>query len=75
MLESHIIKLKCSVTYFVSVVLILYPVPLCTAAFNDGNEEAKKDWVFQNYTFKRFEGLTQRGLHQSSHSGWAEQAK
>lgn len=27
---------------------------------NDGSGE--KDWVFQNYTFKRFEGLTQRGL-------------
>ena len=27
---------------------------------NDKNGE--KDWVFQNYTFKRFEGLTQRGL-------------
>ncbi|KAL5502261.1 hypothetical protein EMCRGX_G009006 [Ephydatia muelleri] len=23
--------------------------------------DAQKDWVFQNYTFKRFEGLTQRG--------------
>ena len=50
----------------------LFPDPL---AFNDCNEEAQKDWVFQNYTFKRFEGLTQRGLHQSSHSGWAEQAQ
>ena len=27
---------------------------------NEGSGE--KDWVFQNYTFKRFEGLTQRGL-------------
>lgn len=44
-------------------------------AFNEGNEEAHKDWVFQNYTFKRFEGLTQRGLHQGHHSQWAEQAK
>ena len=23
--------------------------------------DTQKDWVFQNYTFKRFEGLTQRG--------------
>jgi len=22
----------------------------------------EKDWVFKNYTFKRFEGLTQRGM-------------
>ena len=28
--------------------------------FND-SEEAQRDWVFQNYTFKRFEGLTMRG--------------
>jgi len=26
------------------------------------NGPAYKDWVFINYTFKRFEGLTQRGL-------------
>ena len=35
-----------------------FPFPV---AFNEANEEAQKDWVFQNYTFKRFEGLTQRG--------------
>lgn len=28
----------------------------------DTNELSNKDWVFLNYTFKRFEGLTQRGL-------------
>ncbi len=27
-------------------------------------EENYKDWVFINYTFKRFEGLTQRGVPQ-----------
>jgi hypothetical protein len=28
----------------------------------DVSEESdSKDWVFQNFTFKRFEGLTQRG--------------
>ena len=32
----------------------------CTA-FNEASEDSQKDWVFQNYTFKRFEGLTQRG--------------
>jgi len=25
-------------------------------------EASAKDWVFLNYTFKRFEGLTQRGI-------------
>lgn len=30
-------------------------------SFNEASEDAQKDWVFQNYTFKRFEGLTQRG--------------
>ena len=30
---------------------------------SDGNTKSQqtKDWVFINYTFKRFEGLTQRG--------------
>jgi serine/threonine kinase 38 len=30
---------------------------------SDGNNKSQqtKDWVFINYTFKRFEGLTQRG--------------
>ena len=27
------------------------------------NSNNYKDWVFINYTFKRFEGLTQRGSH------------
>ena len=26
-----------------------------------GEEAGYKDWMFMNYTFKRFEGLTQRG--------------
>lgn len=28
----------------------------------DGESSTYKDWVFINYTFKRFEGLTQRGV-------------
>ena len=28
--------------------------------------QGEQDWMFQNYTFKRFEGLTQRGLLQMS---------
>lgn len=30
-------------------------------AFHEESEGDSKDWVFQNFTFKRFEGLTQRG--------------
>ena len=29
-------------------------------------EPGCKDWVFINYTFKRFEGLTQRGVGRSN---------
>ena len=28
---------------------------------NTGSSTPYKDWMFMNYTFKRFEGLTQRG--------------
>lgn len=43
------------------------------AAMNNNAGSGYKDWVFINYTFKRFEGLTQRGhyplsFHQSSSS-------
>ena len=31
------------------------------APVNQDAEAGSKDWVFINYTFKRFEGLTQRG--------------
>ena len=27
----------------------------------DTKSDGSKDWMFLNYTFKRFEGLTQRG--------------
>ena len=29
---------------------------------NNDTGQPYKDWVFINYTFKRFEGLTQRGI-------------
>ncbi|XP_070562359.1 serine/threonine-protein kinase 38-like [Ptychodera flava] len=35
--------------------------PLATPP-KEGEEHHYKDWVFINYTFKRFEGLTQRGV-------------
>lgn len=37
-------------------------VDLSWTALPDKNETSEKDWVFLNYTFKRFEGLTQRGI-------------
>ncbi|XP_013137437.1 PREDICTED: serine/threonine-protein kinase tricorner-like [Papilio polytes] len=40
--------------------LIGYPIPAAAPISQEG-EVAYKDWVFINYTFKRFEGLTQRG--------------
>ena len=40
-------------------------IPTVTANENSknnvNNNAGVKDWVFINYTFKRFEGLTQRG--------------
>ena len=35
--------------------------PLSAAPSNNDTGQPYKDWVFINYTFKRFEGLTQRG--------------
>ena len=34
---------------------------LTAAPANNDTGQPYKDWVFINYTFKRFEGLTQRG--------------
>lgn len=39
-------------------------IPAATAQ-DDGKQSSYKDWVFINYTFKRFEGLTQRFVHRS----------
>lgn len=36
-------------------------VVAAAAPIAQDGEVAYKDWVFINYTFKRFEGLTQRG--------------
>ena len=35
---------------------------LTAAPSNNDTGQPYKDWVFINYTFKRFEGLTQRGI-------------
>lgn len=35
---------------------------LASAPISQDGEVIYKDWVFINYTFKRFEGLTQRGI-------------
>lgn len=50
------------ITYFINeipLVLVnfsIFPVPNTTEP-----DYKSKDWVFLNYTYKRFEGLTQRG--------------
>ena len=36
-------------------------VDLKIPSATSGSTQGSKDWVFINYTFKRFEGLTQRG--------------
>lgn len=41
-------------------VCVLFSVEAAAPLPQDG-EVIYKDWVFINYTFKRFEGLTQRG--------------
>lgn len=42
------------------------PPPTASAPPEKEGESSSKDWVFINYTFKRFEGLTQRGLARSA---------
>ena len=40
------------------------------APSNNDTGQPYKDWVFINYTFKRFEGLTQRGPILPKHYQW-----
>ena len=40
---------------------ICYVVKPSLGYVDISEESDSKDWVFQNFTFKRFEGLTQRG--------------
>lgn len=56
-----------SLKYVSEIVFVRY-VPVITvvlfaaaAPLPQDGEVTYKDWVFINYTFKRFEGLTQRG--------------
>ncbi|XP_020630733.1 serine/threonine-protein kinase 38-like [Orbicella faveolata] len=44
--------------------MLIVIVPFLSDWFKDTKTDAagSKDWVFLNYTFKRFEGLTQRGV-------------
>ena len=49
---------------------ILYHLPthaVCFVGRNTELEHKDKDLVFINYTFKRFEGLTQRGMLKMTH--------
>ena len=50
--------------------LICFCFILAAAPVKEG-EAGYKDWVFINYTYKRFEGLTQRGLVRPSKQKWA----
>ena len=45
-----------------SLDICLYYLCFTAAPANNDTGQPYKDWVFINYTFKRFEGLTQRGI-------------
>lgn len=45
----------------VSHVILIVTMSLWFIVDIEGDSD-EKDWVFKNYTFKRFEGLTQRGM-------------
>ncbi|XP_061932581.1 serine/threonine-protein kinase tricornered isoform X5 [Apis cerana] len=62
---EYLVKLRLNVIFFSFFFFFssLFPLPTIAASApmpQDG-EVIYKDWVFINYTFKRFEGLTQRG--------------
>ena len=41
---------------------MLIAVPACHAgSAGDRGKGPERDWMFMNYTFKRFEGLTEKG--------------
>lgn len=51
-----------NLTHFSDLKLITYFATAAPEPAKDGESSTYKDWVFINYTFKRFEGLTQRGV-------------
>ena len=44
------------------ILFLFYFILLPEETVKEKAEASAKDWVFLNYTFKRFEGLTQRGI-------------
>lgn len=52
---------KCSCVVEMQHFVNGFGVCLASAPLPQDGEVTYKDWVFINYTFKRFEGLTQRG--------------
>jgi len=54
--ESSLFDVFCSTFDF-----LFSLVSLASASAKESESAGSKDWVFINYTFKRFEGLTQRG--------------
>lgn len=58
--KLEIRKFEQSLYFAVALLFNLTLITACAPMPQDG-EVIYKDWVFINYTFKRFEGLTQRG--------------
>ena len=54
----------CTFPTFLSLLYNIFLFFLLTVTPPQATGEHMKDWVFINYTFKRFEGLTQRGMGQ-----------
>jgi len=62
-----IIFLSCFLNVWIFFILGIIDLIIVIAASapeppKEGDVSGYKDWVFINYTFKRFEGLTQRGV-------------
>lgn len=54
------LKIRESECNYVQMVNYFFSL-FATASAPKETEASSKDWVFINYTFKRFEGMTQRG--------------
>lgn len=52
---------RCWLSVTATLTVLLFCVEIAASAPLPQDGEVPKDWVFSNYTFKRFEGLTQRG--------------
>lgn len=57
--DLKIRKLPADLLFVETLIFFLF---YFTASAPQDTETSPKDWVFINYTYKRFEGLTQRGV-------------